>query len=1160
MSENQGISRRTFLKLTGAVGAGVSLKDLFRFEPWYLESRPGEGDEPLDLIPAQDWEKVYRDVYSTDGSFVFLCAPNDTHNCLLRAYTKNDVIVRIEPTYGFGEATDVDGNPASHRWDPRCCQKGLSLVRRFYGDRRVKFPVVRRGFKEWVDAGFPRDPDTGEPKMDRRKRGEDAWVKLSWDEALEMVAKTFVNIATTYSGAKGAEYLKKQGYDPDMLTTLEGAGVRTLKFRGGMPLLGVTRIFGAYRFANMLALLDAAIRTVEADKAKGARGWDNYSWHTDLPPGHPMVTGQQTVDFDLFAVENANLVVIWGMNWILTKMPDGHWISESRLKGTRFITISGLDYQATAKMVDEVILIRPGTDGALALGCCQYIIQNKLYDEEIVKQWTDLPLLVRMDTRTLLRAADIIPGYKPAALTNYVKVLKAGETTPPPFKQTTQFIPEALRSEWGDFVIWDTKTKTPKPLPRDYVGEKFKEAGVAPALEGEFEVTLTDGKKVKVRPVFSLIKQFLDDSFDLQTTSEITWAPKEAIASLAKQIAANKGKTLITHGMGPNQMFNGDLFGRAVFLLGALTDNVGHIGGNVGSFAGNYRAALFNGLPQFVMENPFDQELDPTKPARLKPYLKFESAHYSNYGDRPLRVGNKNFTGKTHMPSPTKVVYLINANSNLGNTKWHHDYVANSLPRIEAIFVNEWWWTATCEYADLVLPVDSWAEFKFPDMCASVTNPFLYIYPPTPLKRMFDTKSDIEVLAGVAQKLTSLTGDKRFADHWRFVTEGKVEVYLQRIINASTSARGYKSEELIAKAKEGIPMLMNMRTYPDAKGWEQRNESKPWYTRSGRLEFYRDEPEWLEHGENLPVYREPVDSTYYEPNVIVAKPHPVIQPKGPKEYGLDPNDQSSEVRQVRNVVKPWSEVKQTKHPLTVKDPGYRFPFITPKYRTSAHTTTGDTDWLAFLFGPFGDPFRHDKRMPAVGEGYLEINPEDAKALDIKDGDYVWFDADPSDRPYRGWKEADPYYKVARGMARARVNNAILPGTTRMWFNMYVATTGSVKGQGTRPDGLAKNPDTNYQALFRHGSHQSGTRAWLRPTLMTDTLVRKPIFGHEIGKGFEPDIHTVVGAPRESFIKIEKAEDGGFGGKGPWRPLAEGFRPGAESEAMKKYLEGKYFAS
>jgi len=115
----------------------------------------------------------------------------------------------------------------------------------------------------------------------------------------------------------------------------------------------------------------------------------------------------------------------------------------------------------------------------------------------------------------------------------------------------------------------------------------------------------------------------------------------------------------------------------------------------------------------------------------------------------------------------------------------------------------------------------------------------------------------------------------------------------------------------------------------------------------------------------------------------------------------------------------------------------------------------------------------------------------------------------------------------------------------------------VEGQAKRKDGLAKNPRTNYQAMFRSGSHQSATRGWLKPTLMTDSLVRKGLFGQEVGKGFLPDVHCPTGAPREAIVKILRAEPGGFEGKGLWRPASLGLRPGYESEEMKRYLAGEF---
>jgi nitrate reductase alpha subunit len=1104
---------------------------------------------PLAHYPDRDWERAYRDLYRHDSTFHFTCAPNDTHNCLLKAFVRDGVVTRIGPSMRYGEALDLDGQGASHRWDPRVCQKGLALTRRFYGDRRLRHCMVRAGFKRWHDEGFPRGAD-GLPPREYFQRARDEWLRVNHDEASAIAAAALEDIARAYTGDEGKKRLLAQHYDEVCVEATKGAGTQVLKFRGGMPLLGVTRVFGLYRLANAMALLDAKIRGVGPDQALGARGFDNYSWHTDLPPGHPMVTGQQTVEFDLSAVEHARTVVVWGMNWITTKMPDAHWLTEARVKGTKVVVIA-CEYSATSSKADDAIVVRPGTTPALALGLANVVMREKLYDADFVARWTDLPILVRMDTLKCLRASEVFGGEL-AELTNHTQVLKEGEKAPPAAAQKGLVIPGALRKEWGDFVVLDKKTGAPAPLTRDEVGKLAKV--LEPELWGSHEVTLADGKRVRCRPVFDLVAEYAAH-FDPKTTEELTWAPAEAIEMLARDIAAHPGTTLFAVGMGPNQFFNNDNKDRDIFLLAALTGNIGKVGGNVGSFAGNYRVALFNGVPQYINENPFDLELDPTKLARPKQYWKPESAHYYNHEDHVLRVGKRLLTGSTHIPTPTKSMWFANANSILGNVKWHYNTVINVLPRIEMIAVHEWWWSTSCEWADIVFAVDSWAELKQPDMTASVTNPFLVLFPSTPLERIFDTVGDIDVLAKVSQALTQRTGDPRFADAFHFARQGQAGVYLQRVLDTSTNTKGYHITELEERAKEGIPALMQSRTTPKAVGYDQIEDSRPWYTKSGRLEFYREEDEFIEAGENLPVHREPIDSTFYEPNVIVAPKHEALRPAGPEDYGVARDDLSCEVRQGRNVVKTWAETKASAHPLA-KD-GYTFVFHTPKYRHGSHTTPIDTDMVAVLFGPFGDVYRHDKRMPFVTEGYVDINPADAAELGIEDGDYVWIDSDPSDRPFRGWQENKRDYEFSRLMCRARYYPGTPRGITRMWFNMYGATPGSVEGAKARADGLAKNPRTNYQAMFRSGSHQSATRGWLKPTWMTDSLVRKGLFGQEIGKGFLPDVHCPTGAPRESIVKITKAEAGGIGGEGLWRPAKLGLRPRYEKTAMKTYLAGSF---
>jgi nitrate reductase alpha subunit len=1115
-----------------------------------------EIDNPLDFYPERDWEKIYRDQFKYDNTFHFLCAPNDTHNCLLKAYVKNNIITRIGPSYGYGKAKDVYGNQASSRWEPRLCNKGLALNRRIYGPRRVKYPMVREGFKKWVDAGFPRGAD-GRPPERYFQRGKENFVRVSWNEIFDIAAKAMANITATYSGQKGKQLLEKQGiYDPDSIEAMKGAGTQALKFRGGMPMLGITRVFGMYRLANSMALLDTNIRRVTPDKAMGARGFDNYTFHTDLPPGHPMVTGQQTIDFDLVCTENAKLIIAWGMNWISTKMPDAHWLTEARVKGAKVVSVT-VEYSSVASKSDEVIIIRPASDPAFALGLAHVIMKEKLYDEEYVKSFTDLPLLVRMDTLKLLRAEEVIPDFKAPEERRDTKIIKKGEAALAPIKAGgQQCISEELLDEWGNFVLWDKNKNAPAAVVRDDVGEYFKEKGIDPELDGEYEIDIK-GEKVKVKTVYSIVSQYIMENFDPESVEKITWAPKEATINLARQIAENRGQTLIAVGMGPNQFFNGDLKDRATLLVCALTKNIGTHSGNIGSYAGNYRAAYFDGMGQYIKEDPFNIELDETKKAKVKGYFSFESAHYYNHLDKPLRVGNKNFTGKSHMPTPTKSLMFCNANSILGNLKGHYQAVVNTLPNIEMISVSDWWWTGSCEYADIVYAVDSWAEFRYPDATASVTNPFLQMFPRSPLKRLHDTRSDIEIFSGLSAALAKNLNDNRFNDYWKFVHASNVEVYLQRIMDTSSMTKGYDVKQLERDAKEGIPALLMSRTYPKIMGWEQAHESKQWYNKTGRLEFYREEDEFIEYGENLPVHRETVDGTIYEPNVIVAKPHPAIKPYGPEKYGISPNDRSGETRQVRNVIMTPEELLNSSHPLKEKY-GYTHVYITPKYRHGAHTMPVDTDVMAIWFGPFGDPHRKDKRMPWVGEGYVDINPEDAKALGIEDGDYIWVDADPEDRPYHGEKkEGSREYRLSRLMLRARYYLGVPSTVSRTWFNMYGASYGSVEGHVKNTDGLARNPRTGYQAMFRFGSHQSCTRGWLRPTLMTDSLVRKDTIGPVISKGFAPDVHCPNGAPRDSFVKFTKAEDGGIAGNKLWRPARLGLRPTYSSEAMKKFLEGGF---
>ncbi|MDG5820741.1 molybdopterin-dependent oxidoreductase [Natronococcus sp. A-GB7] len=1143
-------------------------------------------DAPMNVFeeyPDRDWEEFYRDIWDVDDTFMLTCTPNDTHNCYLEAQVTNGTITRLQPSMGYGEATDLQGNQASHRWDPRVCQKGLAMIERFYGDRRVHAPMVREGFLEWVEDGFPREDDGSMPE-EYAQRGEDGWEEVSFEEAYELAAETILEIADHYSGEAGQQSLLEQEYDERVVEETGGAGIQTMKFRGGMPLLGLIRLMGMYRVANQMALVDHNVRDVDEDEAVGGVGLDNYSWHTDLPPGHTMVTGQQTVDFDLSNAEYADHIVLMGMNWICTKMADSHWLTEARMKGAD-VTGVFTDYTATATKCDELITVRNGTDTALLLGAARQIIEEDMYDAEFVRQHTDMPLLVRMDEGRLLRASEVIEGYEPAELEKTVVVEDDEER---PSEGVTDVwenvLTEDLRTDWGDFVVRDEEAEEYVAVSRDEVGDDFD---VPASLEGPFEVETIDsanqddslaageagdGETIEVRTVFDLIAEHLADTWDAETVADVTGTDPDAVESLAEAFGTTHESALLLTGMGPNHYTNQDLFGRASFLLTSLTRNVGHFGGNVGSYAGNYRGAYFNGRSQWINEDPFDPELDPDEPASEDGRRTSQSTHWYSHGDRPLKFNDEGeydpedgeyYMGDSHMFTPTKFLWTAGSNSILGNAKGAYDIIQNMLRTgaIEAVFTNEWWWTKTCEYSDIVFPVDSWAEHHVHDITASVTNPFVMTMPETGLEeRIYNTRNDAQIYAGVAEALAEATGDDRFEDYWAFIDEDdhQARPYLQRIIDNSNTVAGYDLDEMLEEAADGVPKLIMTGTYPKFKGGRQIQDDDPWYTKTGRLEFFREEGHFADAGENIPVFREVMDGTPNEPNVLVDDgDHPLIDPETPEDRGWDPDQRDGDLRQVRNVVMETEEFLESEHPLTELDEGYRYNYMTPKYRHGAHTFANALPNIAVWWGNFGDFDREDERRPYVGEAYVEMNPADAQEEGFEDGDYVWVDADPRDRPYRDWDEDDDDYEVTRAMMRVRYQPALPQGIIKSWMNLNEATHGSVEGHEEREDGEARNEETDYVSLYRYGGHQSATRTWFRPTLLTDDMARKNYGGQNIETGYAGDVHCANGAPKEAFVRVEHAEDGGLEGEGLWRVAEMGLRPGYEDDAMEQYLDGDF---
>ena len=120
-----GMSRREFLVVGAVTTVGVASYPLLR-NLQAIETV----DNPLDVYPFRGWEQVYRDQYAYDSSFTFICSPNDTHACRLRAFTRNGVIQRLEQNYDVGRYADQSTahTGSSSPWSERVGRSGPTMA------------------------------------------------------------------------------------------------------------------------------------------------------------------------------------------------------------------------------------------------------------------------------------------------------------------------------------------------------------------------------------------------------------------------------------------------------------------------------------------------------------------------------------------------------------------------------------------------------------------------------------------------------------------------------------------------------------------------------------------------------------------------------------------------------------------------------------------------------------------------------------------------------------------------------------------------------------------------------------------------------------------------------------------------------------------------
>ena len=196
---------------------------------------------------------------------------------------------------------------------------------------------------------YPRrvySPDRIKYPMLQDGRGSGKWRRISWDEAMQRIATKMLEI-------------KKK--DCSML------GVALTKYSGKFGVLN-------YAVEGMMSSLGYTSRFVGTPCWPAGIDAQNYDmgdmWCNDP---EDMV--------------KSRYIIIWGANPAWCSMHSMKYIYKAREKGAKIVVIDPLLTQTAAK-ADLYLRIRPGSDGALALGMCRHLVDEGLVDNEFVTQYS----------------------------------------------------------------------------------------------------------------------------------------------------------------------------------------------------------------------------------------------------------------------------------------------------------------------------------------------------------------------------------------------------------------------------------------------------------------------------------------------------------------------------------------------------------------------------------------------------------------------------------------------------------------------------------------------------------------------------------------------------------------------------------------------------
>ena len=238
----------------------------------------------------------------------------------------------------------IEGDPDHPVSRGSLCPKGAGLIDYIHSPQRLKYPEVREA-------------------------GSNEWKRISWDEAIERIARLMKD-------DRDANFIEKneKGQLVNRWTT--------------------TGMLGSSAASNETGILD-----VKFARALGMVHLENQArlCHGPSVAGLAPSFGRGAMTNNWVDIKNANVILVMGGNPAEAHPVGFKWAVEAKIKNNAYMMVVDPRFNRSAAVADFYAPIRAGADAAFLLGIANYLLGNDKIQHEYVKAYTNAPLIVHED-------------------------------------------------------------------------------------------------------------------------------------------------------------------------------------------------------------------------------------------------------------------------------------------------------------------------------------------------------------------------------------------------------------------------------------------------------------------------------------------------------------------------------------------------------------------------------------------------------------------------------------------------------------------------------------------------------------------------------------------------------------------------------------------